>query len=159
MKKNSDEYWMKIALEEAEKAFREDEIPVGAVLVKYNRIISKNHNRTNQLKNNLAHAEKLVIEEVISAGEKYLYDYTLYVTVEPCLMCAGMIIWARVGKVVFGTYDEKAGAVGSVYNVLQDKSFNHRPEVVNGVLAEESSRLMKNFFRSKREQNQIGLTE
>lgn len=159
MKKNSDEYWMKIALEEAEKAFREDEIPVGAVLVKDNQIAAKNHNRTNRLKNNLAHAEKLVIEEVISAGEKYLYDYTLYVTVEPCLMCAGMIIWARVGKVVFGTYDEKAGAVGSVYNVLQDKSFNHRPEVVNGVLAEESSRLMKNFFRSKREQNQIGLTE
>ena len=146
----SDEFWVKIALEEAEKALREDEIPIGAILIKDGKIVARNHNRTNQMKNSLAHAEKLVIEEVIAKGEKYLSDYTLYVTIEPCMMCAGTIVWARVGKVVFGSFDEKAGAVGSIYNVLLDKNFNHHPQVVSGVLAEECSNLMKDFFRSKR---------
>jgi tRNA(adenine34) deaminase len=146
----SDEYWMKIALEEAQLAFRENEVPIGALLVNNNELINQNHNRTNQLKDPLAHAEKLVIEKVIKSGEKFLYDYTLYVTVEPCLMCAGTIIWSRVGKVVFGCYDEKAGAVGSIYNALLDKNFNHNPEVVSGVLADECTELMKRFFREKR---------
>ena len=150
MREKTDEYWMQLAITEAKKAFEEDEIPVGAVLVKNDKIVVKNHNRTNQLQNNLAHAEKLVIEEAIARGEKYLYDYTLYVTVEPCLMCAGIIIWSRVGKVVFASYDKKAGAVGSVYNALQDKNFNHRPQIVSGIFKEESSRLMKEFFKSKR---------
>ena len=146
----SNEYWMDLALSEAKKAFAEDEIPIGAVLVKDNRLITKDHNRTNQLNNTLAHAEKLVIEKIISSEKKFLYDYSLYVTVEPCLMCTGMIIWSRIGKVVFGCYDPKAGAVGSVYNALLDKNFNHHPEVVSGVREKECSKLITTFFQKKR---------
>jgi tRNA(adenine34) deaminase len=145
----SDEYWMKQALREAVSALNENEVPIGAVLVKDNKLFVKNHNRTKQSKNNLTHAEKLVIEEALKT-DKYLYDYTLYVTIEPCLMCAGAIILARVGKVVFGSYDIKAGAVGSVYNALLDKNFNHHPQIVSGVLKEECSAILKDFFRKKR---------
>ncbi|MBC8384363.1 MAG: nucleoside deaminase [Candidatus Cloacimonetes bacterium] len=147
---NNDEYWMDIALSEAKKAFDKDEIPIGAVLVKNDELIAKNHNRTNQLNNALAHAEKLAIEKTISSQEKFLYEYTLYVTVEPCLMCTGMIIWARLGKVVFGCYDPKAGAVGSVYNALLDKNFNHHPEVISGIREKECSELLTIFFKNKR---------
>jgi tRNA(adenine34) deaminase len=146
---HSDEYWMKQALREAESALNENEVPIGAVLVKDNKLITADHNRTKQLNNNLAHAEKLVIEEAVKA-EKYLYDYTLYVTIEPCLMCAGTIILSRVGKVVFGSYDEKAGAVGSVYNALLDKNFNHHPKVISGILKDECSGILRNFFKEKR---------
>jgi tRNA(adenine34) deaminase len=146
----SNEDWMKIALEEARSAFQENEVPIGAVLIRNNQLICKNHNRTNQLKDPLAHAEKLIIEEAISNGEKFLQDCTLFVTVEPCLMCAGTIIWSRVGKVVFGCCDPKAGAVGSIYNALLDKHFNHNPEVFYGVLAEECSELITRFFKEKR---------
>ena len=149
-KKYSNEYWMNYALEQARLALQEDEVPIGAVLVKDNKIVTADHNRTRQTNNNLAHAEKLAIENVINSGEKYLYDYTLFVTVEPCLMCAGAIIWARVGKVVFGCFDPKAGAVGSIYNALLDKNFNHHPEVISGILAKECSDLIVGFFRNKR---------
>lgn len=146
----SNEYWMNIALEQAQVAFRENEVPIGALLVKDNKIIAADHNRTNQQNNPLAHAEKLVIDQVILSGEKFLYDYTMYITVEPCMMCAGSIIWARVGKVVFGSCDPKAGAVGSIYNALLDKNFNHNPKVVSGVLFEECSVLITRFFKKKR---------
>jgi tRNA(adenine34) deaminase len=149
-KKYSNEYWMNYALEQARLALQEDEVPIGAVLVKDNKIVAADHNRTQKTNNNLAHAEKLAIEQIIESGEKYLYDYTLFVTVEPCLMCAGAIIWTRVGKVVFGCYDPKAGAVGSIYNALLDKSFNHHPEVVSGILAQECSDLIVKFFKNKR---------
>ena len=149
-KEYSNEYWMNYALEQARLALQEDEVPIGAVLVKDNKIVAADHNRTRQTNNNLAHAEKLAIEKVINSGEKYLYDYTLFVTVEPCLMCAGAIIWSRVGKVVFGCYDPKAGAVGSIYNALLDTNFNHHPKVVSGVLAQECSDLIIEFFRNKR---------
>lgn len=147
---NSDNYWMQIALQEAEIAKSADEVPIGAVLVKNDRLVARAHNRTNECRNSLAHAEKLVIEKALEQGEKYLYDYTLYVTVEPCLMCAGMIILARVGRLVFGCYDAKAGAVGSIYNVLLDKSFNHHPDITQGVLAEECSTIITKFFRTKK---------
>ena len=149
-KEYSNEYWMNYALEQARLALQEDEVPIGAVLVKDNKIVATDHNRTRQTNNNLAHAEKLVIEQIVESGEKFLYDYTLYVTVEPCLMCAGAIIWSRVGKVVFGCYDPKAGAVGSIYNALLDKNFNHHPEVVSGILAQECSDLIVEFFKNKR---------
>lgn len=145
----SDKYWMKIALEEARSAFTENEVPIGAVLVKKQQIIARDHNRTQQLENNLAHAEKLVIEKALQ-HDKFLYDYTLYTTLEPCLMCSGMIIWARVGRVVFGCFDAKAGAAGSVYNVLRDKSFNHHPQVKLGMLETECQKLIQDFFSSKR---------
>ncbi len=149
-KEYSNEYWMNYALEQARLALQEDEVPIGAVLVKDNKIVAADHNRTRQTNNNLAHAEKLVIEKAINSGEKYLYGYALYVTVEPCLMCAGTIIWSRVGKVVFGCYDPKAGAVGSIYNALLDKNFNHHPEVISGILSQECSDLIVRFFRNKR---------
>jgi len=146
----TDEYWMNLALEEAKKAFSEDEVPIGAVIVRNEEIITADHNRTKQTNNPLAHAEKLAIDKVISSGLIHLQNCTLYVTVEPCLMCAGMIIWSRIGKVVYAAKDEKSGCVGSVYNVLRDKSFNHNPEWKNGVLEKEAAELIKEFFRKKR---------
>lgn len=148
--KDSDKKWMQIALQEAGSAFAEDEVPIGAVLIKDDELICKDHNRTNQLADPLAHAEKLVIEEALAGGEKFLQDCTLYVTVEPCLMCAGMIIWSRVGKVVFGCFDSKAGAVGSIYNALLDRSFNHNPQVFSGILEKECAALMTDYFQQKR---------
>ncbi|MCF7793954.1 MAG: nucleoside deaminase [Candidatus Cloacimonetes bacterium] len=91
-----------------------------------------------------------MIEAAIRNGNKFLQDCTLYVTVEPCLICAGLIIWSRIGKVVFGSYDEKAGAVGSIYNALLDKSFNHNPKVISGVLSDECKTLIKFFFKTRR---------
>ena len=142
-------YWMSIALEEAQKAFEQDEIPVGAVLVKDNQLILKNHNRTNSLKTPLAHAELLILQE-IQKNEKVLSGYTLYVTLEPCLMCSGAIILSKLSTLVYGTPDPKTGVVGSIYNVLADKHFNHQPDIVTGVLQEECSEILKRFFRGKR---------
>ena len=143
--------WMRLALEEARLAAAEDEIPVGAVLVKDGELIAADHNRTRQLKDPLAHAEKLIIDKILASKIKYLQDYTLYVTLEPCLMCAGMMIWSRLGTLVFGASDPKAGAVGSIYNVLADKSFNHHPRIVRGVLEEDCAALLRDFFQSRRQ--------
>ena len=150
MNSADDQHWMEFALTEAEKAYSENEIPVGAVIVRANEIIASDHNRTRQKQDPLAHAEKLVIEKLIREGEKFLQDCTLYVTVEPCLMCAGAIIWSRLGRVVFGAHDPKAGASSSVYNALQDKQFNHNPVLTTGVLNDRCADLMKRFFASKR---------
>lgn len=150
MFEEQDVKFMKAALEQARAAFIEDEIPIGAVLVKDGKIIIGNHNRTRQLNNPLAHAESLIINEIMKKGEKYLNNYSLYVTVEPCLMCSGMIIWSRMGRVVFGCYDEKAGAVGSVYNTLLDKNFNHHPQVTSGILSKDCSKIIRDFFQNKR---------
>ncbi|HQP26694.1 MAG TPA: tRNA adenosine(34) deaminase TadA [Candidatus Syntrophosphaera sp.] len=143
--------WMKLALEEANLARSEDEIPVGAVLVKGGELIAAEHNRTRQLKDPLAHAEKLLIDKILASKIKYLQDYTLYVTLEPCLMCAGMMIWSRLGTLVYGASDPKAGAVGSIYNVLADKSFNHHPRVIRGVLEADCAALLRDFFQSRRQ--------
>ncbi len=141
---------MSIALEEARLAAQEDEIPVGAVLVREGELVLRDHNRTRQLANPLAHAEKLLVDKILLSKIKYLQDYSLYVTLEPCLMCAGALIWSRIGRLVIGARDPKAGAVGSIYNVLTDKSFNHHPEIVRGVLEAESSAILKGFFARKR---------
>lgn len=138
---------MQVALQNAKEAFLEDEIPIGAVLVKDNVIIAQEYNKTRLTNNPLAHAEKLILDNV---AEKYLYDYTLYITLEPCLMCAGMIIWRRVGRVVFAAYDKKAGAAGSVYNVLLDQHFNHNPALTTGLMQRESQELLQSFFKAKR---------
>lgn len=142
--------WMQLAWEEARQAAREDEIPVGAVLVKDGKVIAAEHNRTRQYADPLAHAEKLLIDKILASKIKYLQEYSLYVTLEPCLMCAGMMIWSRLGTLVFGAADPKAGAVGSIYNVLADKSFNHHPRVVRGVLEAECAALLRDFFQSRR---------
>ncbi|HPN41508.1 MAG TPA: nucleoside deaminase [Candidatus Cloacimonadota bacterium] len=148
--KEQDIHWMSIALEEARLAAQEDEIPVGAVLVREGELVLRDHNRTRQLANPLAHAEKLLVDKILLSKIKYLQDYSLYVTLEPCLMCAGALIWSRIGRLVIGARDPKAGAVGSIYNVLTDKSFNHHPEIVRGVLEAESSAILKGFFARKR---------
>ncbi len=143
--------WMRLALDEARRAVSENEIPVGAVLVKDGELVAAQHNRTRQQADPLAHAEKLLIDKILASKIKYLQDYTLYVTLEPCLMCAGMMIWSRLGTLVFGAADPKAGAVGSIYNVLADKSFNHHPRIVRGVLEAECSALLRDFFQSRRQ--------
>lgn len=148
--KEQDIHWMSIALEEARLAALEDEIPVGAVLVREGELVLRDHNRTRQLANPLAHAEKLLVDKILLSKIKYLQDYSLYVTLEPCLMCAGALIWSRIGRLVIGARDPKAGAVGSIYNVLTDKSFNHHPEIVRGVLEADSSAILKGFFARKR---------
>ena len=141
---------MKEAYKEAEIALAEGEIPIGAVLVKDGTLVLADHNRTKQLANPLAHAEKLIIDKLVSSGETFFNDYRLYVTLEPCTMCAGTIIWSRIGTVVFGAYDEKAGAVGSIYNVLRNKNLNHNPIIKTGVYAKQCSAILTTFFTSKR---------
>jgi tRNA(adenine34) deaminase len=142
--------FMKAALQEAQAALQEDEIPVGAVLVKDDTIVASEHNKTRQQNNPLAHAEKLLIDRITASQDKFLQEYTLYVTLEPCHMCTGMMIWSRLGRLVYAASDPKAGCAGSVYNMTKDKHFNHSPEVTGGVLAEEAGALLKEFFRSKR---------
>jgi tRNA(adenine34) deaminase len=148
---DNDERYMRIAIEQALIAREENEIPIGAVLVnKENEVVAKDHNRTRQLQNPMAHAEHLILDDIHNAGVKYLYDYTLFVTIEPCCMCAGMLIWSRIGRIVFGSYDEKAGAVGSIYNIPRNKNFNHHPEIRSGVLESECGDILKQFFQNKR---------
>ncbi|MBS3741909.1 MAG: tRNA adenosine(34) deaminase TadA [Candidatus Cloacimonetes bacterium] len=149
--KYSHEYWMKFALAEAKKAVEADEIPIGAVIVKNNELIARDHNRTQQLNLGTAHAEKLVIETAQEKVGKYLYGCKLYITLEPCSMCAGMIILSRLDAVIFGAFDKKSGACGSVYNIPADKRLNHNPEIISGIMAKESSQLLKEFFKTKRE--------
>lgn len=146
----SDEYWMNIALEEAQIAFAEDEVPVGAVLVCNDKLIARAHNSTQRLNCSLAHAEKLVIEIAQQKLGMWLYDCKLYATLEPCAMCASAIILSRIKSVIFGAYDEKNGACGSLYNLLLDRRFNHNPEIRGGILAKESGELLKRFFNEKR---------
>jgi len=145
------QYFMNLAICEAKQAALENEIPVGAVLVKDGEIILREHNRTKQYANPLAHAEKLIIDRIMASEPVFLYDYSLYVTLEPCLMCAGMLIWSRLGTLIWGAADPKSGVVGSVYNVLNDKSFNHHPKVIGKVLELECSQLLSSFFKEKRQ--------
>ena len=138
---------MKLALVEAQKAFDEDEVPIGAVIVCKGRVIARAHNLTEMLNDVTAHAEMQAITAAASSiGGKYLNDCTLYVTVEPCPMCAGAIAWAQIGRLVYGAGDEKRGYRRYAPDVLHPKT-----EVVNGVCADEATALMKKFFASKRE--------
>jgi tRNA(adenine34) deaminase len=146
--------WMEAALREAERAFEEGEVPVGAVVVQDDRIIGRGHNRVEQLKDPTAHAEMLAITAACTTlGTKYLKGCTLYVTLEPCPMCAGAIVWARLDRVVFGAFDEKAGAASTLYNILQDPRLNHRVEILSGVEAERAAALLQQFFRKLRIEN------
>lgn len=142
----SDEYYMKQALSEAQKAFERDEVPVGCVVVCNDRIIARGHNLTETLTDVTAHAEMQTITAATNfLGGKYLTDCTLYVTVEPCVMCAGAIGWSQVSRVVFGTRDEKRG-----YQRFAPLALHPRTVVTEGVMAEECSNLMKIFFLRKR---------
>lgn len=147
-----DATYMRAALKEAIAAFEADEVPVGAVVVRQGRIVGRGHNLREKLKDPTAHAEMLAITAASEAAESWrLDDCTLYVTLEPCPMCAGAIVNARVKRVVFAADDPKAGACGTLFNVVQDSRLNHRVELSRGVLADEASALLKEFFRQRRE--------
>ena len=143
---------MRVALREAAEAARRDEVPVGAVVVHGGKVIGKGFNQREMLKDPTAHAEMIAITQAAAALEGWrLEGATLYVTLEPCVMCAGAIVNARIARVVFGTLDPKAGACGSLYQVGLDPRLNHRFEVLGGVLAEECAALLREFFSRKRE--------
>jgi tRNA(adenine34) deaminase len=142
---------MEAALRLARAAAVREEVPVGAVVVREGRIIAEAHNETIHRRDPTAHAEFLAIQRALDAvGEDRLLDATLFVTLEPCAQCAGAIILAKVGAVIFGAWDRRAGMAGSVYDLLRNPHLNHRPEVVGGVLEEECGELLKQFFRARR---------
>jgi len=147
-----DEKYMKAALREAKKAYKLDEVPIGCVIVQNNKIIARGYNRRNTDKNTLAHAELSAIKKASKkTGDWRLEDCTMYVTLEPCQMCAGAIVQSRLGKVIIGSMNPKAGCAGSVINLLQMKQFNHQVEMVTGVLEEECSAMLSGFFQELRE--------
>ncbi len=142
----TDEYFMRIALQQAQLAFEADEIPVGAVIVSHNTIIAKAHNQVERLQDATAHAEILAMTAASSyLGSKYLKDCTLYVSLEPCTMCGGAIYWGQLGGLVFGAWDKKKGCES-----LKLKALHPKTSVKGGVLAEDSSRLIRLFFEQKR---------
>lgn len=147
----SDESFMKQAVKQAKKAYDKLETPIGCVIVYENKIIARGYNKRNMKKNTLAHAEILAINKASKVlGDWRLEDCTMYVTLEPCPMCAGAIVQARIPRVVIGSMNPKAGCAGSVLNLLQQDGFNHQVEITKGVLVEECSGLMTNFFRELR---------
>lgn len=147
-----DRKWMQKAFREAERAYDADEVPVGAVVVKDNQIIGRGHNMVEQLNDPTAHAEIIAITAACDTlGEKWLTDCTLYVTLEPCPMCAGAIVHARLKRLVFGAFDEKAGATSTLYNIVQDDRLNHQVEIVSGLESDRSGGILRDFFRQKRE--------
>ena len=148
---STDEKYMQAALREARRALEEDEVPVGAVIVHEGRVIGRAHNQRERLKDPTAHAEMVAITQAAAALEGWRLDRTtLYVTLEPCLMCAGAIVNARIPRVVFGAPDERFGACGSLYQVGRDTRLNHEFELVGGVLAGECAALLQEFFSGKR---------
>jgi len=150
----NDEFYMNEALKEAQQAFKEDEVPVGAVAVFQNQIIGRGHNRTEHLQDPTAHAEIIAITAAANAlGSWRLDEVTVYTTIEPCIMCAGALVLARVKKIVFGARDEKFGGCGSIFNIVQEKKLNHQIEVVKGILQAQAAALMKEFFKKKRKKS------
>lgn len=146
-----DIYYMKEALVLAQKAFQLDEVPIGAIITYNNQIIGRGYNQRNTKKNPLAHAEIQAIEEAAAfIGDWRLEGCTMYVTLEPCPMCAGAIVQARMDKVVFGTRNPKAGCGGSILNILQEKAFNHQVEIMEGICMDECSSILKEFFTNMR---------
>lgn len=143
--------FMRAALEEAQKAFDEDEVPIGAVIVCDGRIIARSHNMREQLKDPTAHAEILAMRNASEYLNGWrLHRCDLYVTVEPCPMCAGAIVQARINTLVYGTADNKAGCCGTIYNLLDEPRFNHRVTVVSNILSDECREMMSSFFKRKR---------
>jgi len=146
-----DEYFMRLALREADLAPEHDDVPIGAVIVQEGEVIGVGRNERELRADPTAHAELIALREAARRlGSWRVLDAVMYVTLEPCAMCAGAIVLARVPRVVFGAADPKAGAAGSVLNVLDVPQFNHRPQVESGLLAEESADLLRAFFASRR---------
>ena len=142
MSEKDDEHYMEVALELAQEAYARGEVPVGAVLVRDGEILARNHNRREELKDATAHAEILVLR---------LTGTTLYVTLEPCPMCAGALVQARVSRLVYGTRDLKGGAAASLYNITSDPRLNHRLAVEEGILRERCAALLQKFFKERRD--------
>ena len=146
-----DEIYMSEAIKEAQKAAEEDEVPVGCVIVQDRKIIARGHNQVERLKDPTAHAEMIAITSASShLGSKWLNKATAYVTIEPCSMCAGAFVLARMGRLIYGADDPKAGACGSVINIINHRKLNHRIKVKKGILEEECVTLLKEFFKQKR---------
>ena len=153
MEQKDDQYWMQRALEYADKAEADNEVPVGAVVVKDNAIIAAGWNRSITCHDPSAHAEMMAIREAGKVLENYrLIDCTLYVTLEPCPMCAGLLVHSRLKRVVFGAADAKTGAAGSVMDLLQHPQLNHQPEVTSGVLAKQCGDKLSAFFKRRRQE-------
>ncbi len=147
--------WMKTALREAERAYDAGEVPVGAVLIHNEQIVGKGHNQVERLSDPTAHAEIIAITAACDRLErKWLTDATLYVTLEPCPMCAGAITLARLSRVVYGAFDEKAGAASTLYNIPQDPRLNHYVDLISGVEEEACSALLTSFFKEKRKKDE-----
>ncbi|MFA5039632.1 MAG: tRNA adenosine(34) deaminase TadA [Candidatus Omnitrophota bacterium] len=147
----SDEHFMQQALKEAQKASGSQDVPIGAVIVHKNHIIGRGYNQVELLKDPTAHAEMIAITQASSElGLKWLSGCVLYVTIEPCSMCAGALVLSRVKRVVFGAYDPKAGAGGSVFDILNNRKLNHRIEVTPGILSRDCASLIQDFFRRQR---------
>ena len=152
-----EEKYMKEAIKQAKKAYAIDETPIGCVIVYEDKIIARGYNRRNTDKSTLAHAEITAIKKACKKlGDWRLEGCTLYVTLEPCPMCAGAIVQSRIDKVVVGSMNPKAGCAGSVLNILQTDGFNHQTELVTGILKEECSRLMTGFFKELRMKKKKG---
>lgn len=149
---NQEKRWMKVALKEAERAFDAGEVPVGAVIVRGGEIVGRGRNMVEQLQDPTAHAEIIAITAACQTLKtKVLDGCTLYVTLEPCPMCAGAIVWGRLDRLVFGAFDEKAGAASTLYNIPRDRRLNHTVELVSGVEADRASALLQAFFRARRQ--------
>lgn len=151
------EIWMKLALREAEKAAQKDEVPVGAIAVRDGKVIARAHNIREATHNPLGHAELLLLQKLSKKMKSWrLLDVTLYVTLEPCVMCMGALLQARIGRLVYGAMDPKAGACGSLFDLSQDKRLNHRIEVQRGIMSHEAAQLLSHFFqRRRREKKQV----
>jgi tRNA(adenine34) deaminase len=149
--KKIDEIYMLEAVKEARKAFEEDEVPVGAVIVHKGRIIARGRNQIERLKDPTAHAEMIALTSATNyLSSKWLNDASLYATIEPCSMCAGALVLSRIKHIYFGAKDPKTGACGSVINIANHKKLNHRIKVKGGILKKECSSLLKGFFKKKR---------
>lgn len=148
----TDERYMKEALKQARKAYALDEVPIGCVIVQNDKVIARGYNRRNTDKNTLSHAELNAIRRASKrTGDWRLEDCTMYITLEPCQMCAGAIVQARIGRVVIGAMNPKAGCAGSILNLLEMPEFNHQVEVSRGILQEECSQMLTEFFKYLRE--------
>ena len=149
---NIDEKWMKIAMDEANLAMNEEEIPVGAVLIQNNKLIARSHNQPIKNNDPTAHAEIQLLRKAGEQQKNYrLIGSTIYVTLEPCAMCFGAMVHARIDRIVFGASDPKTGVCGSCMNLNEEKFFNHKISITGGVLEEESSELLRLFFKSRRD--------
>jgi len=151
VKMTTDEKWMRQAIKQAKKAEKLEEVPIGCVIVLNDKIIARGYNRRNTDHTSLAHAEMMAIKKACKKiGDWRLEECTLYVTLEPCQMCAGAIVQSRVKRVVIGAMNKKAGCAGSIFNLLEEDRFNHKAEVTRGILEDECAEMMSEFFRGLR---------